>query len=132
MAKPPKGVAKTIRSCSTLNINKVNNTTETNKSSNVSKTMQSYPMQRGFKMASLNIVSLTKKFDGINLTGSDKLLDILAKNETKLDSTINDGRVHIDGYELVRQARSTQVAGCVSTCVSPLTTKLEMTLYHPI
>ena len=64
-----------------------------------------------FKMASLNILSLPKKFDEINLTMSAKLLDVLAPNETRLDQTINAGKSHIDGYELMRKDRSRQGGG---------------------
>ena len=81
--------------------------------------MKSFPKQRGFKMASLNIVSLPKKFDEINLTMSDKLLDLLALNETRLDLTINSGMIHIDGYDLIRKDRSRRVVAYVFTCVTP-------------
>ena len=57
-------------------------------SSNFSKTFNSLPKQRGFKMAFLNIVSLPKKIDEINLTLSDKLLDLIAFNETRLNPRI--------------------------------------------
>ncbi len=43
------------------------------------------PKQRGFKMAFLNILSLPKRFDEINLTMSNKLLDIMSFSETRLD-----------------------------------------------
>ena len=52
--------------------------------------MQSFPKQRGFKMASLNVVSLVKHYDEINLIMSDKVLDVLALNKTRLNSTVND------------------------------------------
>lgn len=68
--------------------------------------MKSFPKQRGFKMAFLNIVSLPKRFDEINFTMSDKVLDLFAFNETRLDSTITDGMIHIDGYDLIRKDRS--------------------------
>lgn len=73
--------------------------------------MQSFPKQRGFKMASLNVVSLVKHYDEINLIMSDKVLDVLALNETRLNSTINDGIIHIEGYDLIRNDRSRQGGG---------------------
>ena len=35
----------------------------------------------------------------------DKKLDVLAINETRLDSTISDGFVSIDGYNVLRADR---------------------------
>ena len=58
--------------------------------------MKAFPKQGGFKMAFLNIVSLQKKFE-INFTMSDKVLDLFACNGTRLDSTITDGMIRIDG-----------------------------------
>ena len=34
-----------------------------------------------------------------------KDIDILARNETKLDATIKDGEVHLPGYDVVRKDR---------------------------
>ena len=33
---------------------------------------------------------------------ADKCLDLLAVNETRLDSTITDNLVHIDGYSILK------------------------------
>ena len=57
-------------------------------------------------MAFLNIVSLPKKIDEINLTLSDKLLDLIAFNEARLNLRITDGMNHIGGYDLIRKDRS--------------------------
>ena len=38
---------------------------------------------------------------------SDRPIDILAINETKLDDTISDNEIHISGYESIRSDRST-------------------------
>ena len=38
---------------------------------------------------------------------SDRPIDILAMNETKLDDTISDNEIHISGYESIRSDRST-------------------------
>ena len=48
----------------------------------------------------------TKKFDEINFTMSDKMLDLFACNETRLDSTITDGMIRVDGYDIIRKDRS--------------------------
>jgi hypothetical protein len=51
---------------------------ETEMGSDFSDKINCLPNQRGFKMAFLNIVSLPKRFDEINLTMSNKLLDIMS------------------------------------------------------
>jgi hypothetical protein len=61
---------------------------------------------RGFKLASLNVTSLTKHIDELRVLLVDHPIDVLAINETRLDSTINDNEVHISGYEIVRRDRS--------------------------
>ena len=65
------------------------------------------PNERGFKMASLNIVSLPKKIDEISLSISNKYIDLIAFNETRLDSNITDNMIHLDGYDVIRKDRST-------------------------
>ena len=62
-------------------------------------------------MAFLNIVSLPKRFDEINLTMSNKLLDIMSVSETRLNSTITDGMIHVDGYDIIRKDRSRNGGG---------------------
>jgi hypothetical protein len=57
-------------------------------------------------MAFSNIVSLTKRFDEINFTMSNKLLDIMSFSETRLNPTISDSMIHIDGYDIIRKDRS--------------------------
>ena len=70
------------------NVNITSSTQQTNISSNLPSIMKSFPKQRGFKMAFLNIVSVTKNIDEIRYTYtmSDKMLDLFAFNET-IDST---------------------------------------------
>ena len=50
-------------------------------------------------MAMLNVASLTKYIDEIRLLLYDKKLHVLALNETRLDSSISDELLAIDGYE---------------------------------
>ena len=86
-------------------------------SSDFSKQINTLSKKRGFKMAFLNIVSLTKKIDEIKLTMSNKTLDILALNETRLDSSITDGMIDIDGYDIVRKDRTRNGGGvCIYIC----------------
>ena len=68
-----------------------------NVSNNLSKTFNSIPNERGFKMAFLNIVSVPKKIDEIRLSMFNKNIDLLAFNETRLASNITDNYIHLDG-----------------------------------
>ena len=55
-------------------------------------------------MAFLNIVTLPGKIDKIRHIVCNKNIDLIAFNETRLDrSTISDGLIDIDGYEVVRK-----------------------------
>ena len=65
------------------------------------------PSKRGFKLASLNINSLSAHIDELRILLSDRPIDILAINETKLDDTISDNEIHISGYKSIRSDRST-------------------------
>lgn len=62
-------------------------------------------------MASLNIISLPKHIDELRIFMSDQVLDVLAINETSIDSTISDGELKISGYELIRQDRNRNGGG---------------------
>lgn len=64
------------------------------------------PKARGFKMASLNIASLVLHIDELRITLNDQCLDVLCLNETRLDSTISDNQIHIDGYSIIRRDRN--------------------------
>lgn len=57
---------------------------------------------RGFKIASINVASLSLHIEELRLIMADQCLDLLAVNETRLDSTITDNLVHIDGYSILR------------------------------
>ena len=50
---------------------------------------------KGLKIANLNINSLLKYIDEIRILLSDNPFDILAINETKIDSSILDAEIHI-------------------------------------
>ena len=64
---------------------RVNNMSSKNMSSDFLVTLSSIPNERGFKMAFLNIVSLLKKIDVINFSMTNKFIDLIAFNETRLD-----------------------------------------------
>ena len=61
---------------------------------------------RGFKLASLNVGSLNKHIDEVKVLLFDISIDVLAINETRLDSTISDNEMHVPGYEIVRRDRN--------------------------
>ena len=53
------------------------------------------------------LYSLSAHIDELRILFSDRPLDILAINETKLDHTISGDEIHISGYESIRSDRST-------------------------
>jgi exonuclease III len=56
---------------------------------------------KGLKIANLNVNSLLKHIDDLRLMLSDNPFDILAINESKLDSSIPDYEIHIHNYSIV-------------------------------
>ena len=56
-------------------------------------------------MASLNINSLLAHIDDLRIFVTDSKIDILAINETKLDSSIGDSQISLPGFEVVRRDR---------------------------
>ena len=62
-------------------------------------------------MAFLNIVTLPGKIDEIRHIVCNKNIDLIAFNETRLDRSIPDGLIDIDGYEVVRKDRSRNGGG---------------------
>ena len=62
-------------------------------------------------MAMLNIASLPKHLDEIRLLLHDKKLDVLALNETRLDSSISDDLMSIEGYDILRSDRKRNGGG---------------------
>ena len=63
----------------------------------------SVPSKKGFKMAFLSNVSLPKNIDEIRHSMINKHMGLIAFNETRLDSSINDNMVHINHYDLIRE-----------------------------
>ena len=78
---------------------------------NESCTCLDMPKTRGFRIAMLNVASLVKHLDELRLMLLDKKLDVLAISETRLDSTISDGLVRIDGYNVLRADRDRNRGG---------------------
>ena len=57
---------------------------------------------KGITYASLNICSITRKFDDIKLLLVQSKLDLLFLNETWLNNSIGDLELHVPGYTLHR------------------------------
>ena len=62
-------------------------------------------------MAHLSIASLPKHIEELRSQLTEKSLDILSKNETRLDNTINDGLINLNEYDVVRKDRSRMGGG---------------------
>lgn len=69
------------------------------------------PVTRGFKIASINLASLYKHIDQLRIYMLPKTVDILAINETRLVSSIQNGAVSIPGYTLERKDRNRSGGG---------------------
>ena len=71
----------------------------------------SLPPGRGFKIAGLNIKSLTKHIDELRILLDDYSIGILSLNETKLDESIKSCELHNQGYELIRHDKDRNGGG---------------------
>ena len=69
----------------------------------------SYPKLKGFKIGHLNIATLPKHIDELKLFMKELSFDILCKNETRLDNTINDNIIKIPGYDIVRRDNNIEI-----------------------
>ena len=90
---------------------RVDDMSSNNVSGDFLKTLSSIPNERGFKMAFLNIVSLPKNIDEIKFSMTNKFIDLIAFNETRLDANITDNMINLDGYDIVRKDRSRNGGG---------------------
>ena len=61
------------------------------------------PFGRGFVISALNINSLLAHFDDLKFFVLNSKIDVLAINETKIDSSVNDNEIHLPGFEVVRK-----------------------------
>ena len=64
------------------------------------------PNQRGLKIANLNINSLFKHIDELRINMADQTIDILGINETKLDSSVSQHFISLEGYTCVSRDRN--------------------------
>ena len=88
-----------VNSANTL-LNQSNISLSTEKAENL------VPNIRGLKIASLNINSLLKHIDELRVCVSKQQIDILAINETKLDSNIPMDLISLEGYNWVSMNRN--------------------------
>ena len=64
----------------------------------------------GFKIASITLASLYKHIDQLKIYMLSNTVDILDVNETRLDSSIQNGEVSIPGNTLERKGRNRKMA----------------------
>ena len=82
-------------------------------------------------MAFLYIVTLLSKIDEIRHSMCGKNIDLIALNETRLDQSIPDGLIHLDGYEVVRKDRSRNGGGVCIYLRSSINYKIRSDLIPP-
>ena len=58
---------------------------------------------KGLRIANLNVKSLRRHVNDIRTMLTNYPFDILAINETKLDSSISDSEIYINGYTIIRK-----------------------------
>ena len=73
--------------------------------------LNSIPKSRGLKIAALNVASLPKHLDELTVLMQSAPFDILALNETRLDNTIPNSEMGIEGYDLLRRDRNRNGGG---------------------
>ena len=83
------------------------------------------------KEAFLNIVTLPSKIDEIRHSVCKKNIDLIAFNETRLDQSISDGLIHLDGYEVIRKDRSRIGGGVCIYIRSSINYKIRSDLIPP-
>ena len=67
--------------------------------------------RKGMVIASLNVNSLLLHVDEIRMLVKELGIHILALNETKLDKSIDDSLVNIEGYTIIRHDRDRHGGG---------------------
>ena len=67
--------------------------------------------KRGIHFTHININSLLPKIDELRLIASDTKCSVISISETKLDETIQDEEIKIQGYNLIRKDRNRNGGG---------------------
>ena len=68
-------------------------------------------------MACININSLLAHIDALRLFISDTKVDVLAVNDTKLDSNIRDQEIYLPGFEVIPKDRVTNGRNDGGVCI---------------
>ena len=63
------------------------------------------PSKRVFKIAYLNVNSLSAHIDEVRILQDNKFLGVLAIQETKLNNSDTDSEFYIPGFDLIRRDR---------------------------
>ena len=67
--------------------------------------------KRGLHFIHLNINSVLSKIDELRIIANKSKASVIGITESKLDKTVLDGEINIDGYELVRSDRNRHGGG---------------------
>ena len=67
--------------------------------------------KRGLHMIHLNINSVLSKIDELRVVAKKSKAAVIGVTESKLDATVLDGEVNIDGYEVIRSDRNRHGGG---------------------
>ena len=70
-----------------------------------------YPNFKGFTIGQLNITSLIKHIEELRIFINKTSFDLVCINETRLDQTIKNSEVELQGYDLVRRDRNRHGGG---------------------
>ncbi|CAB3994109.1 RNA-directed DNA polymerase from mobile element jockey [Paramuricea clavata] len=70
-----------------------------------------HPKLKGVSIAQLNITSLTKHIDELRILITEMNFDILCINETRIDKTIKNSEIGLQGYDLTRRDRNRRGGG---------------------
>ena len=83
------------------------------------------PSKRVFKIAYLNVNSLSAPIDEVRILQDDKFLGVLAIQESKLNNSDRDSEFYISGFDLVRRDRISDGGGVVCFIKSSIIFLLE-------
>ena len=75
------------------------------------------PSKSVFKIAYLNVNSLSAHIDEVRILQDDKFLGVLAIQETKLNNSDRDSEFYIPGFDLVRRDRIGDGGGVVCSYI---------------
>ena len=62
-------------------------------------------LNKGFKIAQLNIRSILNNIDEFRMYALKHEYDVICVNETWLDNSVNNHEIDLDGYDLIRKDR---------------------------